>query len=155
MISRKTTVAWRAELDLSGFDELDAETIEEWFDAHRILTHETLNVPTSVAAKWLVDRWDGLGGDLKSNLHRKPVIIDRAGLTRVTVKELIDQLSRKSGDTTAAIRNADLVVPASFGGLERGKGLLDASAPEVLRHDQEKPIDEQRKAQAATHGGRR
>ena len=125
----QTALAWRAELDLPGFAELDADTIEEWFDTHRVLTHETLSVPAGVAAKWFADRWDVLADDMRANLHNKPVILDRAGLTQVTVKELIDRLSRKSGDTTAAIRNAALILPASFGGIERHVGLLDASAP--------------------------
>ncbi len=50
---------------------------------------------------------------------------------------LIDQISRKSGDITAAIRNAELVVPASLGGIERGVGLLDASMPKPKK----RPID--------------
>ncbi len=75
----QTTIAWRAELDLPGFAELDTETIEEWFDTHRILTHETLKVPTSVAAKWFLDRWENLSDDDKSALGNELIIIDRAG----------------------------------------------------------------------------
>ena len=41
----QTTIAWRAELDLNGFADLDLDEIEEWFDTHRVLTHETLSVP--------------------------------------------------------------------------------------------------------------
>ncbi len=125
----QTTIAWRAELDLPGFAELDTETIEEWFDTHRILTHETLNVPTSVAAKWFLDRWENLSDADKSTLRDKLVIVDRAGFNQITVRVLVDQLSRKSGDNTAAIRNAELFLPASFGGIERHVGLLDASMP--------------------------
>ncbi len=125
----QTTIAWRAELDLHGFAELDTETIEEWFDIHRILTHETLNVPTSVAAKWFLDRWENLSDADKSTLRDKLVIVDRAGFNQITVRVLVDQLSRRSGDNTAAIRNAELVLPASFGGIERHVGLLDASMP--------------------------
>jgi len=49
----QTTIAWRAELDLPGFDQLDTSELGEWFDAHRILTHETLTVPSRVAQKWI------------------------------------------------------------------------------------------------------
>jgi len=125
----ETTIAWREELDLDGFNQLEIETLVEWYDTHRILTHETLSVPTSVAAKWFIDRWNELADDVKISLIEKLVIIDRAGIESVTVKELIDQLSRKSGDNTSVIRNANLILPASFGGIERGVGLLDPSAP--------------------------
>jgi CRISPR-associated endonuclease/helicase Cas3 len=125
----QTTLAWRADLDLPGFAELNLDLIEEWFDTHRVLTHETLSVPTGVAAKWLIDRWDALAEDLKAKLRSKPVIIDRAGLMHVTVARLINRLSRTGKDNVGSIRNATLIVPASFGGIERHVGLLDASAP--------------------------
>lgn len=124
----QTTLVWRAELDLPGFAELDADTIEEWFDTHRVLTHETLSVPTGVAARWFIDRWDALAEDVKATLRGKPVIIDRAGLTQVAVEGLIDRLST-GRDNAGAIRNAVLIVPASLGGIERHVGLLDALAP--------------------------
>ena len=56
----QTAIAWRAELDLEGFDQLDVDDIEEWFDAHRILAHETLSVPTSKASEWIQERWKSL-----------------------------------------------------------------------------------------------
>jgi CRISPR-associated endonuclease/helicase Cas3 len=136
----ETVIAWRAELDLPGFDQLDLETIEEWFDMHRILTHETLSVPTSAAAKWFPDRWDKLDDKQKSEVGSRPIIVDRAGLKLVTVNEVINQLGRKNTDS---IRNADLIMPASFGGIERGKGLLDADAPEVPK-DESKQLAEDR-----------
>lgn len=141
-----TTIAWRAELDLPGFDALDVDTIAEWFDTHRVLTHETLAVPTGDAAKWFADRWKALPDGLKAGLRSKRVIIDRAGLTPLKVETLIEQLSRKGGE--AAIRNAHLILPASFGGIERGKGLLEASAPEVPQNEKDRSLDEQRVAQA-------
>ena len=111
----QTTIAWRAELDLPGFDQLDLETIEEWFDTHRILTHETLSVPTSIAAKWFTDRWDQLEDKRKSEVGNRSIVADRAGLKLVTVNGLINQLSRNNDDS---ISNAELILPASFGGIE-------------------------------------
>jgi CRISPR-associated endonuclease/helicase Cas3 len=142
----ETVIAWRAELDLSGFDQLDLETIEEWFDTHRVLTHETLSVPTSAAAKWFTDRWDELDDRQKSEVGSRPIIVDRAGLKLVTVKEVVNQLGRKNTDS---IRNADLILPASFGGIERGKGLLDADAPEVPKDESRQSAEDRAKALAS------
>lgn len=122
----QTTIAWRAELDEPGFADLDIDDVEEWFDTHRVLTHETLTVPTSVAATWLTDRWDKLDEIQRSEVGRRSFVIDRSGFKLVSVKEIIDQVGKKNTDS---IRYADLVVPASFGGIERGVGLLDADAP--------------------------
>lgn len=122
----QTTIAWRAELDEPGFSDVGLDDIAEWFDTHRILTHETLSVPTTDAAKWFVDRWAKLDGWLQSAVGKRPIIVDRAGLQLVTVKEVVDQLTRKNMDS---IRNAEIILPASFGGIERGKGLLDAESP--------------------------
>lgn len=127
----QTTIAWRAELDVPGFGDLDLDEIEEWFDTHRILTHETLSVPTSVAAKWLIDRWAKLPESLRSQLENRPVIVDRAGTTVIPLKRLIDQLSRKGADSTTTICYADVILPALFGGIERRIGLLDAGAPTI------------------------
>jgi CRISPR-associated endonuclease/helicase Cas3 len=142
----ETVIAWRAELDLPGFDQLDLETIEEWFDTHRVLTHETLSVPTSAAAKWFTDRWDKLDDKQKFEVGSRPIIVDRAGLKRVTVNEVINQLGRKNTDS---IRNADLILPASFGGIERGKGLLDADAPEVPNDESKQSAEDRAKALAS------
>lgn len=142
----QTVIAWRAELDLPGFDQLDLETIEEWFDTHRVLTHETLSVPTSAAAKWFTDRWDKFDDKQKSEVGSRPVIVDRAGLKRVTVNEVINQLGRKNTDS---LRNADLILPASFGGIERGKGLLDADAPEVPKDESKQSAEDKAKALAS------
>ncbi len=125
----QTTIAWRAELDEPAFADLDVEDIEEWFDSHRILTHETLSVPTHVAAKWFVNRWSKLADEQQSQLVNRPIIVDRVGMTLTTVKSLIDRLSAKGSDNASAIRNAELILPASFGGIERGEGLLDAKGP--------------------------
>jgi len=123
----QTTIAWRAELDLSAFDQLDFEDIEEWFDTHVIRTHESLSVPTSVATKWFAERWANLTDAEKRVVGARSIAVDRAGLQLVTVKGLIEQFARNN---TTSIRNADLILPASFGGVERGVGLLDPFAPE-------------------------
>jgi CRISPR-associated endonuclease/helicase Cas3 len=145
----KTTIAWRAELDLPWFDQLDLKTIEEWFDTHRVLTYETLSVPPHVAAKWFNERWNNLSEFQKGDIGPRSLVVDRAGLKLVAVNDLIDQLSRKSGDTTSSIRNADLILPASFGGIERGKGMLEAASPEAPKDEDKKPADEQSKAREA------
>ncbi len=123
-----TTIAWRTELDLDGFGRLDIEEIEEWFDAHRVLPHETLTVPTSVARDNLLARWDHLGASWRAEVGERPCVIDRAGLRTVRIKDLMDELERKR---TGSILGADVVLPASFGGIERGKGLLDENAPDL------------------------
>lgn len=142
----QTTIAWREELDLPGFDQLDMETIEEWFDTHRIRTFETLSVPTSAAAKWFTDRWYKLSDAQKYEVGGRSMIVDRAGLRLITIKELVDELARKSSDSTSTIRNTDLILPASFGGIERHKGLLDADAPQVPKDEEKKTSEERQKA---------
>jgi CRISPR-associated endonuclease/helicase Cas3 len=42
---------------------------------------------------------------------------------------LVDRVSRPGRDSSASIRYASLILPASFGGIERGQGLLDDDAP--------------------------
>jgi CRISPR-associated endonuclease/helicase Cas3 len=126
----QTTIAWRAELDLPGFDQLDLEDIEEWFDTHRVLTHEVLRVPSDIATQWLTYRWSNLAEEQKLEIGERSLVLDRAGLQVLRVRELLEQLSSKSQDATSAILNTDLILPASFGGIERGVGLLDANAPE-------------------------
>lgn len=137
----QTTIAWRAELDLPGFDQLDLDSIEEWFDTHCILTHETLSIPTSSksegsAEKWLIARWDQLGKTLGEEEQRRigtrPIIIDQSGVKVVPLRDLVDELKRGN---TSSIRYAELILPASFGGIEQQIGLLDVSAPT-------KPVDD-------------
>jgi CRISPR-associated endonuclease/helicase Cas3 len=128
----QTTIAWRAELDEPGFADLALDDIEEWFDTHRILTHETLSVPTSTAAKWFTDRWNRLDDEQKFVVGSRFIVTDRAGFKLVTLNDVINQLGRKNTDS---IRNAELILPASFGGIERGIGLLVPDAPK-------KPDDE-------------
>ncbi|MEX2172204.1 MAG: type I-U CRISPR-associated helicase/endonuclease Cas3 [Pirellulales bacterium] len=150
----QSTIAWRAELDLDGFADLDIGSIEEWFDTHRILTHETLTVPTASksersAEKWLLARWEQLGKTLGEEDQRRigarPVILDQSGLKIMPLAELIGDLKRGN---TSSIRFANLILPASFGGIERYKGLLDPSAPEVPSDENKKPFEEQRIAQS-------
>ncbi len=121
-----TTIAWRAELDLEGFDELDISDLEEWFDAHRVLPHETLSVPTRVAQEWIRSRWGFLTDATRTALANKRCIVDRAGLQTLTITSLVDELERKRPDS---ILGADIILPASFGGIQRHHGLLDEKAP--------------------------
>ena len=122
----ETTIAWRAELDIPGFEHLEIDGLEEWYDAHPVLTHETLSVRTNKAAEWLLERWDKLGGELQEKIAERPCIIDRGGLLAVHLKALIDQVNARNMNL---IRNADLILAASFGGIERGEGLVNADAP--------------------------
>ena len=65
-------------------------------------------------------------GTVERGRRRSPLSSIAPGIRLVPVKKLIEQLAR---GTTDPIRNADLILPASFGGIERRAGLLDASAP--------------------------
>lgn len=121
----QTTIAWRAELDIPGFDELDIEDIEEWFDTHRILTHETLSVPTNAAKDWFLKRCDELDEATQRTVGERSIVIDRAGFRLAPIKNVIAELNRKNTDS---IRNADLILPASFGGIG-DIGLLDDKSP--------------------------
>jgi CRISPR-associated endonuclease/helicase Cas3 len=121
-----TTIAWRAELDVGGFGDLDVGDIEEWFDAHRVLQHETLVVPTHRAAEWLLERWQQLGDDLQKELADRPCLIEQGGLRVLKIKQLVERLKR---GVHRDIVNADIILPASFGGIERGEGLLKTEAP--------------------------
>lgn len=134
----QTTIAWRCELDVEGFGLLDPADIEEWFDAHRILPHETLSVSTDKAREWIVKRWDQLRDEDQFAVDER-CIVGRGGLQVVDMKNLVDELRRKLPNSP--ILNADIVVPASFGGIQRTRGLLDLNAPipvgsaEVARDD--------------------
>jgi CRISPR-associated endonuclease/helicase Cas3 len=139
----QTTIAWRAELDLEDFGKLDSDDIAEWFDAHPVLTHETLTVKTSDAANWFVKRWKKIEEHSQPEIGDHPVLINRAGMELLTLREVIRRLEPKSSDKDDFLRGAALVVPASFGGIERGKGLLDESAPETPSDEAKKSIDEQ------------
>lgn len=121
-----TTIAWRAELDVPGFGELDISDVEEWLDAHRVLLHEVLAVPTPKAAEWLLKRWEQLGGDLQKELADRPCLIEQGGLRVTKIKRLIERLQKKA---QRDLLNAEIVLPASFGGIERGEGLLKEEAP--------------------------
>ena len=123
----QTTIAWRAELDLLGFDRLETEELDEWFDAHRVLPHETLSVPTRKIQEWVGKRWMHLNDGERAALGEKPCIVERAGLKVLTIKSLVSELERKRTDW---IISADIILPASFGGIQRGKGLLSNEAPD-------------------------
>jgi CRISPR-associated endonuclease/helicase Cas3 len=122
-----TTIAWRAELDLDGFGSLDIDDIEEWFDAHRVLPHETLTLPAHKAAKLLVQRRNKLEKHRGAKLKNRICIVDRGGLRKIDLTKLIDELSN---GLLGGIVNADIILPASFGGIQRHIGLFDAGAPE-------------------------
>lgn len=139
----QTTIAWRAELDVDGFADLDLDDIEEWFDTHRILTHEALSVKTSDAAAWLKDRWDALSEAQRRELDKRPIVIDRAGLEVLSVGEVVSRVSRKSADADAFLRDAEIIVPASFGGIRRGVGLLEAAEPKLDKDEENRSPEEQ------------
>jgi CRISPR-associated endonuclease/helicase Cas3 len=124
----QTTIAWRAELDVAGFGKLDAADIEEWFDAHRVLPHETLAVPTSTAGEWILRRWKWLSVEMQTTVGERPCIVDRAGLVALSLRALVDELEHKRTDS---IRSSDIILPAAFGGIQRGRGLLDENAPRL------------------------
>jgi len=129
----QTTIAWRAELDIEGFDQLDADDMEEWFDTHRVLPHETLSVPTSKAEKWITGRWKALPDEVRDAVGERSCVIDRAGLQMLKLRDLVDELMRGPG----SIADADIILPAAFGGIERGKGLLGEGAPELVHPESE------------------
>src|ERR1017187_3286684 len=126
----ETTIAWRAELDLDGFEQLDPDDIEEWFDAHRILPHEVLSVPTDKARDWMLKRWKVLPDERRGKVGERLCVIDRAGLQSMKLKDLAEEPER-----IGSIADAQLVLPASFGGIERGEGLLDEHKPEPPKED--------------------
>ncbi len=125
----QTTIAWRAELDEDGFGDLDIDDIEEWFDAHRVLPHETLTVPPDEAAKQLAERWANLADKVREDIKNRPCVLDQGGLRTIAVNTLLERLGKKPNPDTRDILNADLILPASFGGIERGVGVLDTSFP--------------------------
>lgn len=125
----QTTIAWRAELDIDGFELLGVDQIEEWFDAHRLLPHETLTVPVSKAAQWVLDRWENLDPELQESLGKRACGIENAGLTKVAFKEFIEKVrSDSKGKKPSILSNANVIFPAAFGGISRS-GLLDSAAP--------------------------
>ncbi len=135
----ETTIAWRAELDLGGFGQLELEDIEEWFDSHRVLPHETLSVPSAKAKDWITERWKNLPVEFREAIGDRPCIVDRAGLEVLPLERLVEMLGQKRN---TAIDDAQVVLPASFGGIVRGllneENLLkpdgdehDAASPDV------------------------
>jgi CRISPR-associated endonuclease/helicase Cas3 len=123
----QTTIAWRSELDVEGFSLLDLTDIDDWFDSHRVLPHETLSVPTHKAGEWVLERWKELSDEARLTVGGRRCIVDRGGLQTLDMKSLVDELARKLPNSPIA--NSDIIVPASFGGIQRGQGLLDAKAP--------------------------
>jgi CRISPR-associated endonuclease/helicase Cas3 len=131
----QTTIAWRAELDIDGFESLEVDQIEEWFDAHRLLPHETLTVPVSKAAQWVLDRWENLGPELQETLGKRACTIEDAGLTKITFKELIEKVRSDSKRKKLSIlSNAYAIFPAAFGGISRS-GMLDSAEPKTDHPD--------------------
>ncbi len=100
-----------AELDIAGFADLDLDEIEEWFDAHRILTHEMLSVKTNDAADWLKKRWVALPETQQRELEKLPVIINRAGMEVVPLGEAINRLLRKTPMPTLSCAAPKLLSP--------------------------------------------
>lgn len=137
----QTTVAWRAELGLDGFAGLELADIEEWFDSHRILTHETLSERTSEVANWFIERWGMLPEVQQRELGNRCVVVDRSGVEVMPLSEVIARLLRKSATSDAFLRGAQIVVPASFGGIRRG--LLDPAEPKFDKDDEKKSSEEQ------------
>lgn len=140
----QTEIAWRAELDLDGFSDLDLDEIEEWFDTHRVLRHETLSVKTSDAATWFQDRWNNLPESERRQLAKLSVVIDRAGMEITLLGDVVTRLLRKAADADAFLRGAAIVVPATFGGIRRGVGLLDPSEPKLDKDDEKNSPEEKR-----------
>ena len=122
----QTTIAWRTELDLEEFGRLDLDDIEEWYDSHRILPHEILSAPTSKVERWIRERWESLPDGSRDTVGERSCVIDQAGLRTLKLMELVGELGRKR---ISSIVNADIILPAAFGGIERGEGLLDKTAP--------------------------
>ncbi len=122
----ETTIAWRAELDVDGFGDLDIGDIEEWFDAHRVLPRETLTVPSDKASEQMLKRWQSFDEKARSIFADHPCIIDQGGLRIISIGKLMERLENKQ---VRDILNADIILPASFGGIERKDGLLDSAAP--------------------------
>jgi CRISPR-associated endonuclease/helicase Cas3 len=128
----ETTIAWRAELDLDGFGQLELEDVEEWFDSHRIVPHETLSVPSAKAKDWIPAHWNELPVELREAIGERPCIVDRAGLEVLPLRHLVEVLSQKR---STAIDDAQVVLPASFGGIENGMLGSDAEGPDPSRAD--------------------
>ncbi len=124
----ETTIAWRAELDVDGFGDLDISDVEEWFDAHRILPHETLTVPTYKAAEWIRDRWDDLNEQTQRRIGAHHCVIDRAGLRTIELETLANRAREEQIDDL--LNHADLILPASFGGVEPASGTLTSRLPD-------------------------
>jgi len=135
----QTTIAWRSELDVEGFGLLDLADIEDWFDAHRVLPHETLSVPTYRASEWILDRWKQLSDEDRLTVGDRPCIVDRGGLQVFDMKSLVDELKPKLPNSP--ILNSDIIVPASFGGIQRKQGLLDPEAPMAVDSAEVMPDD--------------
>jgi CRISPR-associated endonuclease/helicase Cas3 len=96
-----TTIVWRAELDVDGFGSSDPADIEEWFDAHRVLPHETLSVPASKAREWILGRWKELPEEERLSVGERPCIVDRG-----TAKPLADRLPIVSSGAPGPPRSA-------------------------------------------------
>ena len=69
---RKPPLPGGAELDLPGFDQLDLEDIEEWYDTHGIRTYETFLFQQVWRQSGLPSAWDKLDDAQKSLVRLAP-----------------------------------------------------------------------------------
>ncbi|MDA1051733.1 MAG: hypothetical protein O3C40_14785 [Planctomycetota bacterium] len=111
----QTAIAWRAELDLFRDHAISERALKAVFTAHRIRAHESLTTNSFRVVDFLKQA-------VKSNagIHDTRVVVRRPrDVTILTVGELIKDSGILNTDPT-------LILPASFGGLD--KGLLSSDA---------------------------
>jgi CRISPR-associated endonuclease/helicase Cas3 len=114
----QTTIAWRAELDLFKDEPNPRKLLKAIFAKHRIRAHESLTTNSYRVVQFF-----------KEITKKRPELLD----TRVVVKFSRDLIVRTIGKLIDddGILNADptLILPATFGGLDKGMLSHEAIPP--------------------------
>ncbi len=115
----RTTIAWRAELELLSHEESPEKALEAIFARHPIRPHESLTVNT----RFLIDAFlkkipNPKDGPSSPMTTRVAIRLPRGQVMCRTLEELAENPGILFADST-------LIMPATFGGLNTSTGMLD------------------------------
>ena len=123
----QTTIAWRAELDLFKDEPKPEKAFKAIFAKHRIRSHESLTTNSYNVVAFL----NGIKKKRPELLDKRVVVKFSRNLIVTTIGKLIDDPGPLNADPT-------LILPATFGGLDKGM-LSHESIPPAPKPDDPPP----------------